>query len=53
MKKIFEPVFDSIKSISEDLTKTMTEIFIKNNKALENFDDKLLRIKNDRSKTAS
>ena len=48
MKKVFEPVTDTIKNISENLTNTITETFNKNNKALENLNNKLLEMMNDR-----
>ena len=40
MRKVFEPVTKSIKDVSEEATKTMTENSIKNNKALENLNEK-------------
>ena len=48
MKKVFEPVTKSIKDVSEEVTKTMTEDSIKNNQALENLNIKLLEKMNDR-----
>ena len=48
MKKVFEPVTDGIKTTSEDLTGTMMLDSKQNNKALENLNDKLLEIMNDR-----
>ena len=53
MKKVFEPVTKSIKDVSEEVTKTMTENSIKNNQALENSNKKLLEILNDRGILAS
>ena len=53
MKRVFEPVTKSIKDISEDVTKTITETSKDNNLALENLNDKLLEIKNDRGIKAS
>ena len=53
MKKVFEPVSKSIKDVSEEVTKTMTENSIKNNQALENLNNKLLEIMNDRGILAS
>ena len=47
MKKVFEPVTKSIKDVSEDVTRTMTETSKENNKALSNLNDKLLEIMND------
>ena len=35
MKNVFEPVTISIKDVSEEVTKTMTETSIKNNETLE------------------
>ena len=48
MKKVFEPVAKSIEDVSEEVTKTMTETSIQKNRALENLNDKLLEIMNDR-----
>ena len=48
MKKIFEPVTKSLKDVSEEVTKTVTENSIKNKQALENLNNKLLEIMNDR-----
>ena len=41
MKKVFEPVTKSFKDVSDEVTKTMTETSIKNNKAPEKLNDKL------------
>ena len=48
LKKIFEPVTNSLEKTSKDITKTITESSITNNKAIENFNNKLLEIMNDR-----
>ena len=48
IKKAFEPVTDTIKNSSENLTKSMTETSIKNNKALEILNNELLEVNNDR-----
>ena len=48
MKKVFEPVSKSLANTSENLTKVITETSIKNNLAIENLNDKLLEIMNDR-----
>ena len=53
MKKVFEPVTKSIKDVSEEVTKTMTENSIKNNQAIQNLNNKLLEIMNDRGILAS
>ena len=49
MKKVFEPVTKSLEYTSEKLTKAITESSIKNNQAIENIDNKLLEIMNDRA----
>ena len=48
MKKIFEPVTKSLENTSENLTKALTETSIKNNQAIENINNNLLEIMNDR-----
>ena len=48
MKKIFEPVTKSLESTSQDIAKTITETSIKNNQAIENLNNKLLELMNDR-----
>ena len=48
MKKVFEPVFKSLKDTSQDITKTISETSLKNNQAIENLNNKLLEIMNDR-----
>ena len=48
MKKVFEPVTKSLANTSENLRKVITETSIKNNLAIENLNDKLLEIMNDR-----
>ena len=48
MKKVFEPVTKSIENTSQDITKTITETSLKNNEAIENLNNKLLEIMNDR-----
>ena len=53
MKKIVEPVTESLESTSQDITKTKTETSIKNNQAIENLNNKLLEIMNDRGKITS
>ena len=45
---VFGPVTESIKDVSEAVTKSMTENAIKSNQALENLNNKLLEIMNDR-----
>ena len=53
MKKVFEPVTKSIKDVSEEMTRTITETFNNNNRAIENLNNKLLEIMNDRGIIAS
>ena len=48
MKKVFEPVTKSLENTSQDITKTITETSLKNNQAIENLNNKLLEIMNDR-----
>ena len=48
LKKLYEPLTDTIKNTSEDLTKTITETSNKNNKALENLTEKFLELMNDK-----
>ena len=53
MKKIFEPVTKSLEKTSQDITKTITESSITNNQVIENVNNKLLEIMNDRGILAS
>ena len=53
IKKVFEPVTKSIENTSQDITKTITETSLKNNEAIENLNDKLLEIMNDRGVLAT
>ena len=48
MKKVFEPVTKSLENTSEKLTKAITETSTKNNLAIENINNNLLEIMNDR-----
>ena len=41
MKKLYEPLTDTIKNVSENITKTLTENSINNNKAIENLNEKV------------
>ena len=47
-EKLFEPVTKSLEETSRNITKTMTETSIENKKAIENLNNKLLEILNDR-----
>ena len=53
MKKVFEPITKSLEKTSQDITKTITESSITNNKAIENLNNKLLEIMKDRGILAS
>ena len=48
MKKVFEPVTKSLENTSENLTKAITETSTKNNLVIENINNNLLEIMNDR-----
>ena len=53
IKKLYEALTDTVKDTARDITKNITEIFFKNNNALENINNKLLEIMNDRGILAS
>ena len=53
MKKVFEPVTKSLENTSQNITKTKTESSVGNNQAIENLNNKLLEIMNDRGILAS
>ena len=48
MKKVYEPVTDTIKNVSENISKTLTENSIINNKAIEYLNEKVLESMNDK-----
>ena len=48
MKKLYEPLTDTIKDVSEKITKTLTENSINNNKAIENLNEKGLELMNEK-----
>ena len=48
IEKVFEPVADIIKNTSENLTKTITETSIKNNKAIKKLNENVLELMNDK-----
>ena len=48
MTKVFEPLTDTLKKTSENITKTITENSINNNKAKENLNEKVLESMNDK-----
>ena len=52
IKKFFKPMTDEIKNTSENITKTITEDSINNNKAIENLNEKVLKLMNDKGMIA-
>ena len=53
MKNAFEPVTKSLENTSQDITKTIAETSLENNQAIENLNNKLLEIMNDRGMLAT
>ena len=53
MTKVFEPLTDTFKKTSENITKIITENSINYNEAIENLNEKVLEIMNDRGILAS
>ena len=51
-KKIFKPMTDAIKNTSETITKTLTENSINNNKAIENLNEKILELMDEKGMIA-
>ena len=51
-KKLFKPMTDAIKTTSEKITKTLTESSINNNKAIENLNERILELMNDKGMIA-
>ena len=47
MKKVYEPLTNTIKNVSENISKTLTKSSINNNKAIENLNEKVLESMND------
>ena len=48
MEEVFEPLTDTLMKTSENISKTITETSIKNNKSIENFNEKVLELMNDK-----
>ena len=48
MNKLFKPMTDELKNTSEKITRTLTENSINNNKAIENLNEKILELMNDK-----
>ena len=53
MKKVFKPMTDEMKNTSENITKSITESSINNNKAISDLNEKILELMNDRGIIAS
>ena len=53
IKKFFKPMTDEMKNTSENITKTITENSINNNKAISDLNEKILELMNDRGIIAS
>ena len=52
MTKVFEPLTETLKETSENITKTITETSDINNKAIENLNEKILELMNDKGMIA-
>ena len=48
LEEVFEPLTDTLKKTSDNITKTITENSINNNKAIGNLNEKILEIMNDK-----
>ena len=48
MTKVFEPLTETLKKASENITQTITETSVNNNKAIENLNEKILELMNDK-----
>ena len=48
INKFFKPMTDGLKNTSENVTKTITENSINNNKAIENLNEKILELMDDK-----
>ena len=52
LEKVFEPMTETIKNTSEIITKTIAENSINNNKAIENLNEKISELMNDKGMIA-
>ena len=52
MDEVFEPLTNTLKKTSENITKTITESSIKNNKAISDLNEKLLELMNNKGMIA-
>ena len=53
MEEVFEPLTNTLKKTSENITKTTTENSNNNNKAIENLNEKILELMNDEDMIAA
>ena len=52
MEEVFEPLTNTLKKTSDNITKTITETPIKNNKAILDLNEKILELMNDKGMIA-
>ena len=52
MEEVFEPLTDTLKKTSDNIAKTITENSFNNNKAIENLNEKILELMNDKGMIA-
>ena len=52
MEEVFEPLTDTLKKTSDNIAKTITENSINNNKVIENLNEKILELMNDKGMIA-
>ena len=52
IKELQEALIDTIEDTSENLTKTIAETYFINNKAIQNINEKVLKLMNDRGMIA-
>ena len=52
MEEVFEPLTDTLKKTSENITKAITETSVNNNKVIENLNEKILELMNDKDMIA-
>ena len=52
MEEVFEPLTDTLKKTSENIKKAFTETSVNNNKAIENLNEKILELMNDKGMIA-
>ena len=52
MEEVFEPLTDTLKKTSENITKAIRESSVNNNKAIENLNEKILELLNDKGMIA-